>query len=192
VTCSAGLLWDHHQIFHRYVEDCGIRCDVVTPHLLAAPFFRGSYVAMIVPTGFGNPSYSRLLPALGASAERIERFAENGGNLLVYGAAAARADAYDWLPFPVMYVHGISTAAVTVDPCSAASSILEGCDTGCITTDGYFTHCDATPRIMNDCGEPVLLEYRCGEGMIVVTSIHEYPSRKFLSGFCCSGRETLF
>ncbi|MDD1674338.1 MAG: hypothetical protein LUQ13_01710 [Methanomicrobiales archaeon] len=192
MTCSAGLLWDHHQIFHRYVEDCGIRCDVVTPHLLAAPFFRSRFVAMIVPTGFGNPSYSRLFPALGASAERIERYVEDGGNLLVYGAATARTDAYAWLPFPVTYVHGISTESVTTDPCSSASAILEGCDCGCVTTDGFFTRYDATPRIWNSCGTPVLLEYRYGKGSIVVTSIHEYPSRKFLSGFCCSGRETLF
>jgi len=192
VTCSAGLLWDHHQIFHRYVEDCGIRCDVVTPQLLAAPFFRGSFVAVIVPTGFGNPSYSRLSPALGAAAGRIERFIEKGGHLLVYGAAAVRADAYDWLPFPVTYTHEFSNTAVSVDTDISAASILEGYDRQSITTDGYFTRYDAIPRIWTAPGTPVLLERSFGEGIVIVTSIHEYPSRKFLSEFCCSGRETLF
>jgi hypothetical protein len=192
VTCSAGLLWDHHQIFHRYVEDCGIRCDVVTPHLLAAPFFRGRYVALIVPTGFGNPAFSRLQPALNAAAERIERFVEDGGRLLVYGACTDRTGAYDWLWFPVTYVHGFATSAVTMDPGSPGRSLLEGCDTMAVTIDGHFSCSGGVSRAWTDRGAPVLLESSLGAGSAIVTSIHEYPSREFLSAFCCSERETLF
>ncbi len=73
--------------------------------MLAAPFFRGTFNCLIIPTGFANPAYSNLLPALRAASPRIKKFVENGGNLLVFGAATDKPDAYDWLPFPVTYRH---------------------------------------------------------------------------------------
>ena len=81
--------------------------------MLAAPFFRGSFSCLIIPTGFANPAYCRLLPALRASSDRIQKFVENGGNLLVFGAAIDRPDVYDWLPFPVTYRHEVFPREIT-------------------------------------------------------------------------------
>ncbi|WP_243670817.1 BPL-N domain-containing protein [Methanoculleus chikugoensis] len=91
-------------MFSRLIEDCGAACESVNPNMLASPFWRGRFAALIVPTGFANPAYSNLLPpALRAAEGRIRRFVENGGRLLVFGAGCSRTDAYDWLPFPVTY-----------------------------------------------------------------------------------------
>ncbi|MFZ0182868.1 MAG: hypothetical protein WAL62_07000, partial [Methanoregula sp.] len=68
MSCRAGFVWETPQHFVRYIEDCGIPCELVTPYMLAAPFFRGSFSCLIIPTGFANPAYCRLLPALRASS----------------------------------------------------------------------------------------------------------------------------
>jgi len=50
----AGLLWDQPQVLSRFIEDCGVTCELVTPQLVATPFFRGSFTTLVIPTGFGN------------------------------------------------------------------------------------------------------------------------------------------
>jgi hypothetical protein len=183
MTCRAGFVWASPQHFTRFIEECGIPCELVTPHMLAAPFFRGSFSCLIIPTGFANPAYSNLLPALRASSGRIRRFVENGGALLVFGAAVERADAYDWLPFNLQYCHDCHPRQITISSASAVRTLLDDYDPAAIECDGSF------PRHDGECagrdGEAdVLVEKQVGKGTIVVTSIHEYPSRKFLQAFC--------
>jgi hypothetical protein len=179
----AGFVWATKQHFNRYIEESGIGCDLITPHMLAAPFFRPTISCLIIPTGFANPAYSNLLPALRASSPRILRFVENGGNLLVFGAAMDKPDAYDWLPFTVQYTHEHRPRAVSCLPASVARLIIEDYDATCIECDGSFPSYEA--ECTGSSGESaVLLENKVGKGTIVVTSIHEFPSRTFLQAFC--------
>jgi len=191
MSCRAGFVWDSPQYFSRLIEDCGIACEIVTPQMLAAPFFRGSFNCLIVPTGFGNPRYSNLLPALRASSSRIEKFVEQGGNLLVFGAADNRTDAYDWLPFPVIYRHDCHPRSISCSGGSVATTILDDYDPGNIECDGSFpTHegmCIGAAE-----SSDVIIEHTCGKGTIVVTSVHEFPSRNFLKKFCCEGDQVTF
>lgn len=159
--------------------------------MLAAPFFRSSFSCLIIPTGFANPAYSNLLPALRASSGRIEKFVRNGGNLLVFGAACDKPDAYDWLPFPVTYRHECRPRAVGCVFGSTASALLEDYDTGCIECDGTFpVHGARVTGSSEECA--VILEQRADIGTVIVTSVHEYPSRSFIKTFCQSGTQTLF
>lgn len=114
MSCRAGFVWATSQHFNRYIEECGVSCELVTPHMLAAPFYRPVLSCLIIPTGFGNPAYSNLLPALRASSPRIRRFVETGGSLLVFGAAAEKPDAYDWLPFGIVYRHDCHPRSIAV------------------------------------------------------------------------------
>lgn len=191
MSCRAGFVWQSRQHFCRYLEDCGVPCEVITPQMLAAPFFRGTFSCLIIPTGFANPQYSNLLPALRASADRIERFVTNGGNLLVFGAALAKPDAYDWLPFPVTYRHECRQRAVSCPPGGTAATLVEDYDAGHIECDGTFPGHGCGVAGTAD-GEAVMLEQQAGSGRIVVTSIHEYPSRSFIRRFCGEGTQTLF
>jgi len=191
VTCRLGLIWDSNLIFARYVEECGVTCEHITPHMVAAPFFRGRFCALVIPTGFANPAYSRLLPALKASAPRIRRFVEGGGNLLVFGAATERADAYDWLPCSVAYHHAYGPQHLAIDHDHPLSLLVDGYDTGCIECDGYLTEHDGT-IIASAGGKAVMIAQGVGRGQVVVTTIHEYPSRRFLQTFCSAPEETLF
>jgi glutamine amidotransferase-like uncharacterized protein len=191
MSCRAGFVWGTKQHFNRYIEECGIACELVTPQMLAAPFYRGSFNCLIIPTGFANPAYSNLLPALRAASARINKFVENGGNLLVFGAAAERPDAYDWLPFPVVYRHESHPRRIECSSSSDAGTLIDDYNPQCIECDGSFpSHEGARVGISELCD--VIIEKKIGDGRIVVTSVHEYPSRGFLKNFCSSGKENRF
>ena len=186
-----GLLWDTPVTFQRYVEDCGATCDLVTPQLCAAPFFRGSFGALIVPTGFANPAYSRTLVALRASANRVRRYLESGGTLFVFGAALDRPDAYDWLPFRLVYRHQYGPCRVDpVDP-GLFEALFGGYDTAAMECDGWFEEADADV-IATARGRPVAVFRRVGDGLVVATTVHEYPARTFLSALGPERVETSF
>ena len=159
--------------------------------MLAAPFFRGSFNCLIVPTGFGNAKYSNLLPALRASSSRIRRFVENGGNLLVFGAADNKPDAYDWLPFPVKYSHEFRPRMITFSGDSLATTIVDEYDPASIECDGSFPEHEGI-CVGKAGASDVIVEQTFGKGKIVVTSVHEFPSREFLKTFCCEGVLTSF
>ena len=178
-------------MFHRYIEDCGVSCEHVTPWMLAAPFYRGKYVTLVIPTGFANPAYSKLLPALRASSARIRKFVENGGNLLVFGAAEDRNNPYDWLPFRVVYRHQYQARKIQVEPSHPCAAIVDDFDPESIECDGFFPDHEGEVVAHSD-GLPVAVSCRVGEGSILVTCIHEYPSRCFISYFCSAEGETLF
>ena len=191
MSCRAGFVWETPQHFVRYIEDCGVPCELVTPYMLAAPFYRGSFSCLVIPTGFANPAYCRLLPALRASSDRIKKFVENGGSLLAFGAAIDRADPYDWLPFPVTYHHEFFPRNVTCSQSGFGAALVEDYDPTCIECDGSFpTHGGTTAGSSGD--SAVIIEQAVGKGRVIVTSIHEYPSRAFVKKFCCSATQTLF
>ncbi len=191
MICRAGLLWDSKLLFSRYIEESGVACEHVTPHMVAAPFFRGRFVTLIIPTGFANPGYSSLLPALKASSSRINRFVSLGGHLLVFGASSEREDAYDWLPQQIRYRPDYGCRDLEIDTSHYASSLLEGYDTHAVECDGYFTEYEGR-IVASSCGNPVMIVQNIGRGEIVLTTVHEYPSKVFLKTFCSAPEETLF
>lgn len=179
-------------MFSRLIEDCGACCEMVTPHMLASPFWRGRFVSLIVPTGFANPAYSNLLPALRAASGRIRRFVENGGRLLVFGAGCCREDAYDWLPFPVTYSFAYGPRAVHFNGESDYNVLFSEYDLTAVECDGSFPAHGGETLAASAAGEALLIGKAVGDGVILISSIHEYPSRDFLKEFSCSDRETLF
>jgi hypothetical protein len=191
VISKSGLIWDQKILFSRYIEDCGVSCELLTPHMIAAPFYRGKFVTLIIPTGFANPEYSLLLPALKAAAPRIRRFVEGGGNLLVFGAASTREDAYSWLPFRLHYHHTYGQVEPTMECEHPGTTLLEGYESGPVESDGFFTDHEGTV-IARASGRPVIITRTVGKGEIIAATIHEYPSRSFIQTFCTAPEEALF
>jgi glutamine amidotransferase-like uncharacterized protein len=191
MNCRAGFVWATPQHFNRFIEECGISCEHITPHMLAAPFYRPTLNCLIIPTGFANPAYSNLLPALRASSPRIRRFVENGGSLLVFGAASDKPDAYDWLPFSIKYQHDCHPRNIIFGSGSTTRYIIDDYDPAEIECDGIFPEHDGEGSGTCE-SAAVVIEKHVGKGMVVVTSIHEYPSRKFLKDFCTEGTPTQF
>jgi len=205
MTGRVGIIWDSPMMFTRLIEDCGFIPELVTPHLLAAPFFRRSFSAVIIPGGFAHPSYSSVIPALRACEDRIRRFILGGGTVIAFGAGIDRPDAYDWLPVTIQYRFGFSEGEIEEEGSHPISCIIEDCpDT--VSIDGIFTMPGSEqatnsrapeqefqgPAVrMRMRGAPVLVEYSLGAGRIILTSLHEYPSRRFLRDFCRNDGETL-
>jgi hypothetical protein len=189
---KTGLAWECSVPFTRYIEDTGITCELITPQMMGAPYYRGKLVSLIIPTGFGNPAYSGLLPALRASSGRINKFLKKGGRIIVFGAMSPENDRYDWLPVPVTYVSEYFASPVTVDEENPLATILEDFDTREIDCDGYIKDPEGDVLAQTDDGKAIMVSYPVGEGTIIVTTIHEYPSRGFLRHFCTCESETLF
>lgn len=189
---NVAVFWDSKMTFHRLVEDsCGY-CEGVTPLMLSAPFYKGRYAGIIIPTGFGNTQYSKLLPALRASSGRFTKYLQNGGRVLVYGAMDDGPNKYDWLPVKVSYHHEFAEHSLTVDESSPWKVLLDGYDKNAFTTDGWFEEFEGKPIAVAENGFPILVECKVGEGTLLLSTAHEYPSRAFLEMFQKGGDETLF
>ncbi|PWR70547.1 type 1 glutamine amidotransferase family protein [Methanospirillum lacunae] len=205
MTGRVGIIWDSPTMFTRLIEDCGFTAELVTPHLLAAPFFRRTFSSVIIPGGFANPAYSSVIPALRACEGRIRRFIQGGGTLIAFGAGIDRPDVYDWLPVIIQYRFGFSEGKPEDRDDHPLNCIIEDYPET-ISIDGDFqipdTETDAHiqgyrpdkqgPAVrMRMRGAPVLVEYSLGAGRIILTSLHEYPSRRFLRDICRTEGETL-
>ena len=92
---------------------------------------------------------------------------------------------------PLTYRHDCHPRAVTCSPGSEAGSLVEDYDASRIECDGIFPSHDGDAGGTAD-GLDVIVEKRVGSGTVVVTSVHEFPSRNFLKKFCCTGTGTRF
>lgn len=189
---SPAVIWEDKLMFQRLIDDCVGYCELVTPQLLAAPFYRGSFGSLIIPTGFANKEYSRVLPALRATKSRVKRFLESGGEILVFGGGGDIPDCYDWLPFPVGYHFEYGSRSITIQRETESASLLEGYDLNAFECDGYFTGYQGYPVAVTREGHPVIIEERIGFGRVILTTCHEYPSRTFLTRFCACRKENFF
>ncbi|MDU9375677.1 hypothetical protein McpSp1_02550 [Methanocorpusculaceae archaeon Sp1] len=189
-----AVFWDSKMMFHRLVEDsCGY-CEAVTPLMLAAPFYKGNYSGVIIPTGFGNLQYSKLLPALRAVSDRVEEYLEEGGRLFVYGAAdpANSGNPYNWLPVEVEYHFEFAEHKLTIDESSPWKSLFDGYDTNAFPTDGWFTKYPGKRIAVAENGCPVFVECKIGEGTLLLATAHEYPADTFLKQFGAEGQTFRF
>ena len=189
---KTGLAWECSLPYIRYIEDTGVTCELITPQMMGAPYYRGNLVSLIIPTGFGNPAYSGLLPALRASSGRINKFLKKGGRVIVFGAMSPAEGLYDWLPVPVTDVSEYFSSPVTVDTSDPLATIIDDFDSSEIDCDGYIENPEGKVLAQTDDGKAIMVSYPVGEGTLIVATIHEYPSRGFLRHFCSSESETLF
>ncbi len=186
-----AVFWDSSNMFHRMVEDAAGSVEAVTPLMLAAPFFRGKFAGVIVPTGFGNLHYSKMLPALRACADRIENYLENGGKMLIFGAADSAPGCYNWLPVNAEYHFEFMEHELNVSD-SPAALLFDSYDTENFACDGWFTEFEGKPiAVSKKTGKPVLIECSIGKGTLYLASTHEYPSAAFLQEFA-KGDEVSF
>ncbi|MCW3133771.1 MAG: hypothetical protein N2V78_05540 [Methanophagales archaeon] len=179
-----ALLWDKDTLFEDYLIDRGFTCEVVMPNTLSAPFFSFTgYKLVIVPAGFGNELYSGMLKALRANSELIKDFVKAGGALLVSGALSNK-NAYNWLPIKIEYVMEKRRVRIEVVKEHKAAVIVEKEECMC---DGYFTEIGAGGEVIlsekekNKDRKVILVVSEYGAGEIIATTIHEYPSERFIA-----------
>ena len=80
---------------------------------------------------------------------------------------------------------------VTCRNSALAAALVEDYDPNRIECDGTFPAYEGATAGDAD-GPPLIIEEKVGKGTVIVTSIHEYPSRAFVKQFCAQGTQTLF
>lgn len=124
----------------------------------------------------------------------------------MFGAGSDRPDAYDWLSVRVSYQFGFFEGIVECENECPLSCITEDCP-DLVSADGILHLPDISAPLIHGAssgeekpdlavclcirGSPVLIDCRSGLGRIIITTLHEYPSKRFIREFCISGSETL-
>ncbi|MDI3539405.1 MAG: hypothetical protein PWQ52_528 [Methanolobus sp.] len=169
------LLWDSPLLFEKLFAEHGIKCQRITAETIGTPFLPPCK-CLVVPTGFANPAYTKVLGGLRRSKKQIERFVEKGGILLVFGPMVEGHD-FDWLPIELKYTQ----KQMSADICKAkdgAQCIVDKLEH--VEFDGYLTDKEGEVLLTDPEGRALMVSKKIGDGMIIATTVHEFPSGDFL------------
>ena len=170
-----ALIDERTFLYEKLFADLGVSFQFISSAVLGSPFLP-KFKVVLIPTGFANPQYCKTLPALLRMKSNISDFVKKGGVLTVFGPMVAEHN-YDWLPLPLCYVCELSSRCV-------ASSEHECSCLLCTSTpecDGYLIAGEGFETVLKDEKDrAVLVRAKFGEGLIVATSVHEFPAAKYL------------
>ena len=184
---DASFLSDRGNVFEALFKEYGYTCQQIGPHAFGSPFCQPSKL-FIVPSGFADPKYYKVLPALEKNREKVAGFIENGGIVLAFGAMVDDYE-YGWLPMKLRYhMHFKNKSVRTVRPDSPAALLASPGEKDC---DGYFTEHDGETVMELEDGKPVVVYKRHGKGHIIAASLHEYPERGFIEWACSGERNSI-
>ncbi|NYT19400.1 MAG: hypothetical protein GKC08_03805 [Methanosarcinales archaeon] len=172
------LLWDNPLLFEKLFKENGLKCQRILSTAIGTPFLPACK-CVIVPTGFANSAYTKILPGIERNGKAFEKFVSAGGVLVVFGALVTKYD-YNWLPMQLTYIekHGethLLRVGVHETQCIVDDSSQS------VECDGYFSDTDGDVILKNDDGQAVMVVKKVGDGMIIATTVHEFPSPDFLS-----------
>ncbi|MCK5484725.1 MAG: hypothetical protein KAI86_00840 [Desulfobacterales bacterium] len=174
------LIWDTPLLFEKLFLDNGLKCQRILSHAVGTPFLPPCK-CIIIPTGFANPDYTKIVAGIERNGRTFEKFVKNGGILVVFGPMVPEYH-YDWLPMELMYVqeHGLTLINKVGE--HGAQCIITDIDMQ-VECDGYFSKTDGDADVLlNNAGErPVMVAKNIGDGIVIATTIHEFPSADFLS-----------
>jgi len=175
-----ALIGERSFLYEKLFEELGAEYQFLQPSILGSPFLP-RFKMIMIPTGFANPEYSKTLPALKSAKSRIADFIKSGGMLTVFGPLVPEHE-YEWLPLPLKYVCEYGPQEVGDQGCVCQYS---GCTCmSCTTTpecDGYLIPGEGFETALRDSkGRAVLVVGKFGRGLIIATSIHEFPSIEYI------------
>ncbi len=172
------LIWDTPLLFEKLFLDNNLKCQRILSHAIGTPFLP-SCKCIIIPTGFANPEYTKIAAGIERNGNAFEKFVKNGGILVVFGPMVPEYH-YDWLPVELMYVQELGSTLVQKVGEHGAQCIITDADTP-VECDGYYSKTDADVLLNNSDGKPIMVAKNVGDGIVVATTIHEFPSADFLS-----------
>ena len=179
-----AFIGDSTFLFEKLFQEMSLECQFIKPAVFCSPFLP-EFRMILIPTGFANPMYSDILPSLRRCRSKIASFVEKGGMLTVFGPVVSEHD-YDWLPLSLKYIQDYQTCEILESKKHECSSLINKFTVDC---DGYLIAGEEFDVILTDSRDnPVLVLGRLGEGFIVVTSIHEFPSVKYMLWAVNKGR----
>ncbi len=171
------LLWDNALLFEKLFLEHDIKCQRIAPENLGTPFLPPSKCLMI-PTGFANTDYTKVLNGIERSKKKLETFVEKGGTLVIFGPMISEYE-YPWLPMKLRYVQKQMSANICITKEHIARCLVEDPKME-VEFDGYFTDTEGDVIFRDEDGNALMVVKKYGEGMIIATTIHEFPSGEFL------------
>ena len=184
---DASFLSDRGNVFEATFRDYGYTCQQIQPPAFGSPFCQPTKL-LIVPSGFADPKYYKILPALERNRDRIAEFLENGGIVLASGAMLEDYE-YTWLPMKLKYHMQFKTRDIKIIKPDSPAALLVG--PGQKDCDGYFTEHDGDTVMALDDGRPVLVHKIYGRGHIIAAALHEYPEKSFIDWACSKDRPAI-
>lgn len=170
-----ALIGERNFLYEKLFGELNASFQFLSPAVLGSPFLP-SYKMVMIPTGFANPDYSKALPALVRMKSNISDFVRKGGVLTVFGPMVPEHN-YDWLPLPLRYVCELSSQTVSpsTDECACLlCTRTPECDGYLIAGEGFET------VLKDDKARSILVRANYGEGLIVATSVHEFPAAEYI------------
>ncbi len=172
------LIWDNPLLFEKLFKEHDIKCQRIVSESIGTPF-TPACKCVVIPTGFANKEYTNILPGIERNAKSFEKFVRSGGNLVIFSPLVPHYK-YDWLPMELEYVQQqqqVTPVCKTKD--HEAQCLVEDTCTE-IEFDGFFSKTDDEILFSDETGNPLMVVKQLGDGKIIATTIHEFPSGKFL------------
>jgi hypothetical protein len=171
---DVAVISDRNFLFEKLFEELRVSYQFLQPSILGSPFLP-QYRMVMIPTGFANPQYSTALPVLRRMKSNIAEFVARGGVLTVFGAMVEHN--YDWLPLDLRYVCEYGSQSITSSKHECSCMLC----TFTPECDGYLIPGEGFETVLKDSKDrAVLVTGRYGEGMIIATSVHEFPAADYI------------
>jgi len=170
------LLWDSPLLFEKLFLEYGLECTRAVSSSVGTPYLPACKI-LILPTGFANKQYTKTGVGLERSKNSLEKFVSKGGTLLIFSPLVPKYE-YEWLPFTLEYVMEDNQCIPERVGEHEAQKLIENIipPVGC---DGYFSKTDAEIALKDDKNRAIMVVKEIGDGMIVATTIHEFPAAQF-------------
>ncbi len=170
-----ALIGDRTFLFEKLFCDLGVSYQFLQPGILGSPFLP-QYRMVMIPTGFANPQYSKSLPALQRMKSNIDEFIKKGGVLTVFGPLVPEHD-YDWLPLSLKYICELGPQSIAPSEHECSSLLctqMPECDGFLLPGKGFET------VLKDENDRAILVMAKYGEGLIVATTVHEFPAAEYI------------
>jgi hypothetical protein len=174
---DVALIWDRRILFEKLFLEYGVTCEWVSPVAVGTPY-SPKYKVAIIPVGFGNPAYSSVAKVIRSLRTPLKNFVTDGGIIIIFSPFIDNYD-FKWLDLPydfkmILRDDPMKIEQVKEHPAAHIVDILEA------RTDGYFVGVAERDVILKSKDGPVLTLIPMGEGSIILTTIHDLPSRRFI------------
>ncbi len=172
------LLWDTPLLFEKLFIEYGLKSQLTLSNAIGSPFLP-SCKCVLIPTGFGNPMYTTILAGIERNKKAFEKFVKKGGILVVFGPMVDEYH-YEWLPMQLTYIQKQESTLIRKVFEHEVPSLVPDISVP-VECDGYFSETDSNVLFNNNDGKPIMVANEFGDGMVIATTIHEFPSSDFLS-----------
>ena len=175
IMTDIALIGERNFLYEKLFQELGVTYQFLHASILGSPFLP-QFKMIMIPTGFANPQYSDTLASLERLKSRLAEFVGKGGILTVFGPLVQEHN-YEWLPIPLKYIGEYGPRDVQASEHESACP----CDMLRPECDGYLVPGEGFKAVLEDDKDrPIIVAANYGSGLIVATSVHEFPAAEYI------------